>query len=114
MIYRRQYIALCVISLIILACGSTAPVAIVQHPSPTPAARYIVTPKTNGVVASPFSVTIIGCWNLRDAPAGKVINWLCDADVIVLTTSGDWAKVEGGLWICRRSYGATASCEVKK
>jgi hypothetical protein len=114
MTYRRQYITLCVISLIILACGSTASVAIIQHPSPTPAARHTVAPTTSGDAPTPFSATITGCWNLRDAPAGKVVSWLCDADVVVLTINGDWAKVEGGLWICRRSYGVAAACEVKK
>ncbi|TVM02377.1 MAG: hypothetical protein CV087_09685 [Candidatus Brocadia sp. WS118] len=90
----------------LLACGAPAYIAPTDVSTPTQqiANTAAPTPQTTR--------TITGCWNIRETPAGKVIDAVCNDDLKVYGLVDGWMKIDGG-YICPRAFGDAAECEVQ-
>ena len=93
--------------LMILACGTpyVATSGNLPQNANTAEPYWTSTPETTIRFVS-------GCWNIRETPAGKVIDAVCNGGLRVYGVVDGWMKIDQG-YICPRAFGDEAECEVK-
>lgn len=92
----------------LLACG--APVYIAPADTPAPTYQQVA---NNASYATQIPIRFVsGCWNIRETPAGKVIDAVCNGGLRVYGVVDGWMKIDGG-YICPRAFGDAAECEVQ-
>lgn len=90
-----------------LACGAPAYIA----PTDTSAPIYQQKAEIAEITKIPNkTMTVTGCWNVRQEPAGKVLDAVCNSDVVVFEIVDGWMKTEFG-YICPRAFGIAAECK---
>lgn len=96
----------------ILACGAPAYIA------PTDTSEPIYQQNANNGNMPTQNATqtpirfVSGCWNIRETPAGKVIDAVCNGGLRVYGVVDGWMKIDQG-YICPRAFGDEAECEVR-
>lgn len=103
---RQMTYFLFILTLASLACGAPAYIA------PTDVSTQTQQIANTAAPTPQTTRTITGCWNIRETPAGKVIDAVCNDDLKVYGLVDGWMKIDGG-YICPRAFGDAAECEVQ-
>ncbi len=104
----KPYI-LIIMGIFILACGTSQYVA--TNASPATQNANSATPYWTSAPETPIRF-VSGCWNIRETPAGKVVDAVCNGGLRVYGLVDGWMKIDQG-YICPRAFGDEAECEVK-
>ena len=114
---RKPILAVMILALLTLACGTMSPLPVSQNTANTPQTAT-GTPQDEEkpilaqVTPTVMVITVTGCWNVREGASANTVSKgeICNETILAKGIRDGWIYISPGRFICGRAAGYDVTC----